>query len=280
MPVFNGEKHLKSALDSLLSQSYKNFTLIISDNGSTDNTEKICRTYAQKDSRIRYYKNNKNIGAPNNFQKLLNMATTPYFMWAAHDDLWEPTFILENLNCLKKNNKAILVFCNFDYFKEVNNIKRLKSSNYPFFIMNNEENIFKRLKNSIYNNYAMFIYGIFRTEFLKKASKFPKTSEDGYFDDNLLLFRVAFLGSFLMNPKILFHKRTKLLFLNNSSKKASQNITFVKNFSKRQTIYRQNLRKIILKSNLKLFKKLILLLHTYRVQVYFYYRTIKKRHAK
>ena len=62
VPVYNGEKFLKNCLDSLLSQTFTNFNLIISDNASTDSTQSICQEYVQKDKRIQYYRQTKNIG--------------------------------------------------------------------------------------------------------------------------------------------------------------------------------------------------------------------------
>jgi len=53
MPVYNGERYLKAALDSVLAQTFRDFELIISDNASTDATEEICREYAARDPRIR-----------------------------------------------------------------------------------------------------------------------------------------------------------------------------------------------------------------------------------
>jgi glycosyltransferase involved in cell wall biosynthesis len=82
MPVFNGEKYLKEALDSILAQTYSDFELLISDNASTDRTEQICREYAAKDRRIRYYRNEKNIGAPKNFNRVFELSSGKYFRWA------------------------------------------------------------------------------------------------------------------------------------------------------------------------------------------------------
>ena len=61
LPVRNGEDYIDLTLKSLLSQSFKNFELIISDNFSTDNTEKICKKFEKKDFRIRFIKQKKNI---------------------------------------------------------------------------------------------------------------------------------------------------------------------------------------------------------------------------
>lgn len=89
MPVYNGEKYIREALDSLLAQSFTDFELIISDNASSDGTERICRDYAARDERVRYVRHAKNRGAIRNFQFLLDEVHGEYFMWAAHDDVWD-----------------------------------------------------------------------------------------------------------------------------------------------------------------------------------------------
>ena len=62
LPVYNGETFLKDTLESILQQTFSNFELIISDNASTDATEKICKSFASKDERIRYHRNESNLG--------------------------------------------------------------------------------------------------------------------------------------------------------------------------------------------------------------------------
>lgn len=93
MPVYNGERFIREALDSLLVQTFTDFELIISDNASTDATELICRSYAKQDPRIRYIRQPKNLGALPNFQFVLNEARGEYFMWAACDDVWDKSWI-------------------------------------------------------------------------------------------------------------------------------------------------------------------------------------------
>lgn len=102
MPVYNGEKTIKRAIDSLRNQSYKNFKLIISDNASTDHTENICREYVKIDSRISYIRHSSNIGIGNNFKYVLNNSHEEYFMWAAADDWWSSNFLLFNLENLER----------------------------------------------------------------------------------------------------------------------------------------------------------------------------------
>ena len=93
MPLFNAEDFLEEALDSLLAQSFCDFKLIISDNASADGTEHICRRYAKADSRITYTRQASNQGGIANFCSVLKAADTPYFMWAAGDDIWAPEYI-------------------------------------------------------------------------------------------------------------------------------------------------------------------------------------------
>jgi glycosyltransferase involved in cell wall biosynthesis len=93
MPVYNGEKFIHDALNSILAQTFTDFELIISDNGSTDSTEAICRVYAEKDDRIRYVRQVENKGGLFNFKFVLDEAVGDYFMWAAHDDVWDIEWI-------------------------------------------------------------------------------------------------------------------------------------------------------------------------------------------
>ena len=66
IPVYNGKAYLVDAITSCLAQDYDNFELIISDNASTDGTERICREFATKDARVKYFRNEKNLGAGRN----------------------------------------------------------------------------------------------------------------------------------------------------------------------------------------------------------------------
>lgn len=103
LPVYNGEPSIRAALESLLAQTFTDFELIISDNASTDATQSICRAYAATDSRIFYFRHEKNQGASANFQFVLDQAKGEFFMWAACDDVRSPDFILVNLDFLRNN---------------------------------------------------------------------------------------------------------------------------------------------------------------------------------
>ena len=118
LPVFNGEKYLESALDSLLSQDYPNFELIISDNASTDRTAQICARYAERDTRIRYYRNASNLGAEENFNHVFRLSRGDYFMWAAHDDLWHTTYVTRCLEGLMEDRNIVLCASTVQFIDE------------------------------------------------------------------------------------------------------------------------------------------------------------------
>jgi glycosyltransferase involved in cell wall biosynthesis len=107
VPVYNSDETLVSALDSLINQTFHEIAIVISDNGSTDRTEKICREYASKDSRISYIRQPKNIGAESNFKFVLDLARTKYFMWAASDDIRSLNFIEKNIEFLEINSEYL-----------------------------------------------------------------------------------------------------------------------------------------------------------------------------
>ena len=107
MPVYNGAKFIEAALDSLLAQTFEGFELIISDNASTDRTEVICRSYAARDNRIRYYRQEKNQGAIWNFNHVFEVSRGEYFKWAAYDDVCELTFLARCVDVLTSNPSVI-----------------------------------------------------------------------------------------------------------------------------------------------------------------------------
>jgi glycosyltransferase involved in cell wall biosynthesis len=110
LPVFNGEKFLCRALDSLLGQTMGDFELIITDNASADATEQICRDYARRDHRVRYFRNPANIGAPRNFNRAFTLSDTKYFKWATADDLCGPEFLELALAVLERDAEVVLCY--------------------------------------------------------------------------------------------------------------------------------------------------------------------------
>src|SRR5262245_10327330 len=114
LPVYNADTYLEGAIRSLLGQNYRHTELVISDNASTDKTEQICREYAAQDSRVRYSRSAQNVGMIRNFTRVFSLSRGEFFMWAAHDDQWAPTFVSELLRPLVSDPACVASFCHYD----------------------------------------------------------------------------------------------------------------------------------------------------------------------
>lgn len=110
LAVYNGENYLRESLDSLLAQTFEDFELIISDNASTDKTTEICQEYAAKDARIRYYRNERNLGAAWNQNRVFELATGEYYKLAAHDDRCAPDFLKRCVEILDRHPDVVLCY--------------------------------------------------------------------------------------------------------------------------------------------------------------------------
>lgn len=90
LAAYNGSKYIREQLDSILSQTYQNFELIVCDDCSTDNTWQILEEYAAKDIRIKIFKNEKNLGFKKNFEKTVSLCSGQYIALSDQDDIWLP----------------------------------------------------------------------------------------------------------------------------------------------------------------------------------------------
>jgi glycosyltransferase involved in cell wall biosynthesis len=108
LPVYNSSAYVAESIEALLGQTFEDFELIISDNASTDSTGDICRRYQQLDSRIRYYRQPRNIGLAPNHNFCVTKAAGPLFKWAAGDDLYARTLIEECVAALDEYPEVVL----------------------------------------------------------------------------------------------------------------------------------------------------------------------------
>lgn len=180
MPIYNGEKYIRDALNSLLEQTFYNFELIISDNCSTDGTAKICQEYSLRDNRIIYYRQETNIGAAANFEFVLNLASAPIFMWAAHDDKWTKGFLQKAMEILK-DESIEFVFPSFKLQSiRLKITKRFNGEVFSFVeSANKRERILKFLALHHDSHKCNIVYSVVRTEILRSAHKLQNISNDG-----------------------------------------------------------------------------------------------------
>jgi len=110
LPVYNGERFLRAAVDSILVQTYTSLEVLISDNASTDGTRAIGEAYAQRDPRVRYWRNATNLGAAKNYNLLVDRAQGEFFKWAPHDDVIAPTYVERCVAALAAHPEAVLSY--------------------------------------------------------------------------------------------------------------------------------------------------------------------------
>lgn len=110
LPVYNGGRYIKGALDSLLGQDYPNLEFIVSDNASTDETQEICQAYAAHEPRLTYHRSAENRGAVWNFNRVFELSRGEFFLWAAADDRREQSYVSRCADVLARNPAAVLCF--------------------------------------------------------------------------------------------------------------------------------------------------------------------------
>ena len=126
LPVYNGERDISRVIGVFLTQTYTNFELIISDNASIDQTEKICLEFAKNDNRVKYFRQTENRGALINYKYVLEMAKGDYFMWAASDDFRDVNFLSECVSILETNHICIAA-TSYDSMIGINDIRKFEA---------------------------------------------------------------------------------------------------------------------------------------------------------
>jgi glycosyltransferase involved in cell wall biosynthesis len=216
IPVYNGERFLEQLLNNLRSQSFEDFEIIISDNASVDRTQLIALDLARADSRIKYYRNERNLGANPNFNRVAQLATAPLFKWTAHDDLYEPTYLEKCIRVLDENPDVVIAHsdcvCVDDDgtpFEEIAPRTFVDRSSgyllkYDAIDLAESKWVLKRFWDVLFPMYCnLQIFGVMRREALMRTG----LQRDYYGTDKLILAEMALLGRFVQLREKLFIKR-------------------------------------------------------------------------
>lgn len=200
LPVYNGGKTLRQAIETVLAQEFQNIELIISDNCSTDETMEICLQYQNTDKRIRYYRFSENVGSLKNFKNALGLANAPYFMWTSHDDLRESAMISKCLERIETDPSIALVYPRAKVldadskFLGIANDHLNTDQDYPV----------ERFRHLIWEiTMCNMFYGLYRTDIAKRACTWGKS----LFWDNLFLAEIALMGKIVQIDDVLFVRR-------------------------------------------------------------------------
>lgn len=110
LPVYNGEKYLRESIESILSQTYKSWELIIVDDCSTDSSAEIAREYVNRDERVHYYRNENNLRLPRNLNRGFKLARGNYLTWTSDDNRFKSTALEKMYYALESKKDAQFVF--------------------------------------------------------------------------------------------------------------------------------------------------------------------------
>jgi len=200
VPVYNGEEYLASTLDTVLQQTYTDFTVIIADNASTDGTQKICIDYASRDSRVQYIRNPVNVGASGNYTKCFEPAITEYFRWQNADDPIEPTLLEHCVRALDENPDAVIAYGKTKLIDEYGNFIEDYDDDLDLQQSDPYERYLRCQKNIRLQN---LMYGLIRREPLSKTALLANYIAS----DGVLICELSLYGKFIEIPEHLFSRR-------------------------------------------------------------------------
>lgn len=201
VPVYNGERFLAEALASVREQDEADLDIVISDNGSTDGTEEICRDAARADPRIRYHRQDVNRGGAWNFNHVLRLARAPFFTWAAADDIRRPAFVRRCLEVFDESDPAtVLVYPRTQIIDAHGQVTEdLNDAGLGC----DEPTPHERMAHFLRAQAAHIFYGLHRTEVLRSTRGIRRTVGN----DMVVLTELACRGPFALVPEQLFRQR-------------------------------------------------------------------------
>lgn len=203
MPVYNGTAYIEQALAALLDQTYRNFTLLVSDNGSNDGTWEILQGWAARDQRIVLHRQASNIGALPNFRYVLDLAQTEYFMWHAHDDWLAPSYLEELVGLVTAEPDCALA-CGAIQPHVDDGPRRRRT---PALDLEGAGSRLQRVIRMLRQPEPSWIYGLFRREPLRQALRLGEEFGYVWAADHLELLPFILNDSVRSTDRAILYKR-------------------------------------------------------------------------
>lgn len=202
MPVYNGEEFLEQALDSIIGQTFTDFSLVVSDNASTDRTMEILEAYATRDDRLTILRADTNRGAAWNYNRVFEGCTTPYFKWAAADDMLTPTCVERCLDVLTAAPPSVVLA--YPRTQVVDERGEPIGELVDNLAMRPDASVAARFRKVVANVlWGNLVFALMRTDALRRTrlhGSFPSS-------DHVLLAELALVGAFVEVPELLFLRR-------------------------------------------------------------------------
>ncbi|MEM5872192.1 MAG: glycosyltransferase family 2 protein [Candidatus Aenigmatarchaeota archaeon] len=168
IPTYNRPQGLKKTLECITNQTYTNLEIIVSDNCSSDpQVKEIIEAFTKKDKRIKYYRQETNIGPTKNFEFVLKQSTGEYFMWACDDDEWENSYIFECIRVFMKERDAVAVTTACYFVHNPTKGDRIVVKNLNTLGINSFVEKVKIFIHYMYNSPNTSFYSIYKSDILK-----------------------------------------------------------------------------------------------------------------
>jgi glycosyltransferase involved in cell wall biosynthesis len=199
LPVYNGENYLEEAFEALLGQTFEDFELIVSDNASTDTTSDICGRYAKRDSRIRYFRQEHNIGLNPNHNFVIRQAKGELFKMASHDDLWARDLLKRCVDILDERPEVVIVHCWEALIDPAGKVtKQLTYS-----VATDAPQAPERFRSMLFDGWDDYTYGVIRTAVLRHTN----LHGSHHLADRSINTELALYGPFYLIPEWMYFRR-------------------------------------------------------------------------
>jgi glycosyltransferase involved in cell wall biosynthesis len=201
IPVYNGEKYLPAALASVRAQDLADIRIVISDNGSTDATEEICRRAAAEDERVAYHRYDQNRGGIWNYQNVLDLCETEFFSWMAADDIKLPGFASACIGALDGAGPDAVMSCTGTSIIDGGGVVYEDLNDGALGL--DAPTAHERVRNLLRSQASHLMYGVIRMDALRRT----RGIRSSLGDDIVLLVELLCQGTFTLAPGRLFQQR-------------------------------------------------------------------------
>lgn len=199
LPVYNGEKYVAESIEALLGQTYTDFELVISDNASTDRTGDICRRYEKEDSRVRYFRQPRNIGLAPNHNYVVEQSRGELFKWAANDDLYARDLVERCVAALDQYPDVVLAH---SWTARIDNSGTITSA-YEYPMSTSSSRAPERFRSILFDSGGDDDYGVIRKEVLLRTAM----KESYHHADHTIIAELSLHGRFYQVPDWLYFRR-------------------------------------------------------------------------
>jgi len=201
LPVYNGERYLREAVESVLAQTFEGFELIIRDNASVDATGDISRELRAKDPRVRYERSTENLGAARNFNRAFELSRGEYFLWLSHDDYYAPDYLERCVQVLDANPEVVLCYPLVQIVDELGEPVQEYGGRLKRAASERTSERFGEL--ILVHHWCREVFGMMRVSALRETGLIGNYVQS----DRTLLAHLALLGPFFEIKEMLFHSR-------------------------------------------------------------------------